>query len=65
MPIKRKKTVRELRLEKAWEQSELSKRTGLSVTTISEIENHKTSPRPATRAKLASALGVEPADIAF
>lgn len=51
------KRAREKRL---MTQEELAKSTGISVTSISRIENGAHKPRFSTVKKLAAALGVEP-----
>ena len=51
------KRAREKRL---MTQEELAKSTGISVTSISRIENGAHKPRFSTIKKLAAALGVEP-----
>lgn len=52
-------TVRELRKDRNLSQEELARRAGLSVTTLSNIENgHRGRVHRGTKAKIANALGV-------
>jgi len=50
--------LREAREAKGWSQSELSRRSGVRLATISEIEHGKIVPNLRTVCKLADALGV-------
>lgn len=52
--------MREVRDRLAVSQEELQRRTGMSRTTISSLENGKQSPHPSTVRRLAEALGVHP-----
>lgn len=54
-----------MRETKAWTQSELSERAGVTALTILRIENDKTHPRLPTVRKLADALGVNPGWLLF
>jgi len=54
--------IRQLREAKGWSQDELADAAGLHRTHISLIENAKREVQLDTVAKLATALGVEPAD---
>lgn len=55
--------VRQLRLARGWNQTELAFHAGLAPSVISQIENGKRDPSAGTLRKLASALGVEVADL--
>ncbi len=55
--------LREARERKFLTQEELSKRTGISVGTIHNLENGRTKPRLPTVRKLAEGLGVSPEDL--
>ena len=46
-------------------QVDLRKATGLTIASISRIENHTQKPTPKTKIKLASALGVDPSEISW
>ena len=52
--------VRQFRQEKGWNFEELSKRSGISVSYLNEIEKGKKYPQPENLAKLADALGIAP-----
>ena len=51
------KRVRSLRERKGWSQSELARRAGIGVSTLSEIESGQNAPRLDTLVALAHALG--------
>jgi transcriptional regulator with XRE-family HTH domain len=55
--------LRRLREHEALTQAELSKRTGISINSISAIEQDKQSARLSTVRKLADALGVHPSEL--
>lgn len=61
----RQMSLRELRGREALTQEELSKRSGVSLPTIHELEHGKRFARATTRRKLAEALGVEPQSLAY
>lgn len=46
-----------------WSQSELSRRSGVHPTTISQIESGRLQPYKSQLKKLAKALGVYPVDL--
>lgn len=50
--------VRELRIKKGWSQNQLAELTGISQTTISEMENGKRNKMYNNIKKLAQVLGV-------
>ncbi|MCC6461411.1 MAG: helix-turn-helix domain-containing protein [Saprospiraceae bacterium] len=52
--------VRQFRQERSWNFEELSKRTGISVSYLNEIEKGKKYPQPENLQKLAEALGITP-----
>lgn len=52
--------VRQLRQEKGWNFEELSRRTGISVSYLNEIEKGKKYPQPENLGKLSTAFGVTP-----
>lgn len=52
--------VRQFRQEKGWNFEELSKRSGISVSYLNEIEKGKKYPQPENLAKLAGALDIAP-----
>jgi transcriptional regulator with XRE-family HTH domain len=56
-------TIRQLREENGWNQTELGFHAGASPSIISLIENGKRNPSTATLAKIAGALGVEVVDL--
>jgi XRE family transcriptional regulator, regulator of sulfur utilization len=58
-------TLKEWRKKKAITLEELHGLTGLSITTISRIEQGKHEARAITRKKIAKALGLEPEQIDF
>ncbi len=58
-------TLRELREGAALSQEELSRKAGISPTTLLEIELGRRSAQPKTRRKLAEALGVKPQSLAY
>ncbi len=55
--------LREVRERKWITQDELAERTGLSVPTISRLENGHNAPRIRTVRTLAEALGVDPDEL--
>jgi transcriptional regulator with XRE-family HTH domain len=57
------KTVKQLRELKPWTQDDLRKATGLTIASISRIENGSQKPTPKTKIKIASALGIESSNI--
>lgn len=61
----RLKTIKELRELKPWTQADLRKATGLTIATISRIENGTQKPTPKTKIKIASAFRVEPSSISW
>jgi transcriptional regulator with XRE-family HTH domain len=58
-------TMRALREHKGWSQTTLARTVGVSQTTIWYIERGERRPGPATRQKIAEALGVAPDGIAW
>jgi Zn-dependent peptidase ImmA (M78 family)/transcriptional regulator with XRE-family HTH domain len=52
------KRVRSLRERMGWSQSELARRAGIGVSTLSDIESGRSAPRLDTVVALANALGV-------
>jgi transcriptional regulator with XRE-family HTH domain len=55
--------LRQLRLERALTQMDLSRMTGLSVDAISRLENELRYAQVSTVRRLAQALGVEPREL--
>ena len=55
--------LRQLRLERALTQMDLSQMTGLSVDAISRLENELRHAQVSTVRRLAQALGVEPREL--
>ena len=55
--------LRQLRLERALTQMDLSRMTGLSVDAISRLENELRSAQVSTVRRLAEALRVEPGEL--
>ena len=55
--------LRQLRLERALTQMDLSQMTGLSVDAISRLENELRYAQISTVRRLAQALGVEPREL--
>ncbi len=55
--------LRKLREERLMTQQDLAGQAGLTLTTISRLENGRTRPRPRTIRVLAKALDVEPAEL--
>ncbi|NKB59584.1 MAG: helix-turn-helix domain-containing protein [Alphaproteobacteria bacterium] len=53
--------VRAFRQERVWSQEELAHRAGVHRTYISQVERAVTNPTVTVIAKIAHALGVEPA----
>ena len=59
-----KNRLKELRTSRGLSQEELSKKSGISRTTLSKIENNEEiAVNTKTIAKLADAFGVKPSDI--
>lgn len=59
-----RKTLQQMRLQRALSMSELARAAGVSASTIMDIEAGA-QPRMRTIRKLAAALGCEPQDIAW
>ena len=57
-------TLREIRRRRFMTQAELSEKTGLTITTISQLENGRRQPSLRTVRRLAEALGVRPEKLA-
>ena len=55
--------LREVRERKLMTQTELAERAGLTLSTISRLENGLQRPRISTARVLAEALGVQPEDL--
>jgi transcriptional regulator with XRE-family HTH domain len=55
--------LNQLRTREALTQRDLSERTGLTIATISRIEQNQVEPRLSTVRKLADALGVHPSQL--
>ena len=55
--------LNQLRTREALTQRDLSERTGLTIATISRIEQNQVEPRLSTVRKLANALGVHPSQL--
>jgi transcriptional regulator with XRE-family HTH domain len=55
--------LRQLRLERALTQMDLSRMTGISVDAISRLENELRYAQISTVRRLAQALGVEPREL--
>lgn len=55
--------LRGLRERASLSQMELAQRSGVSRATIADLEAGKRPARPATRRKIAAALGVEPHEL--
>lgn len=58
------RALRKIRTEADLKQHELARRTELSPSQISKIENGKGNPRWATAQRIAAALGVDLAELA-
>lgn len=56
-------TLRELREERLMTQQDLAGQAGLTLTTVSRLENGRTRPRPRTIRALAKALEIAPAEL--
>ncbi|MBA3472109.1 MAG: helix-turn-helix transcriptional regulator [Rubrobacter sp.] len=56
-------TVRQLRLEKGWNQNELAFHADLAPSVISQVETGKREPSATSLRKLANALGVDVPDL--
>lgn len=52
--------VRQFRQERGWNFEEMSRRSGISISYLNEIEKGKKYPQPENRQRLAKALGVTP-----
>ena len=55
--------LNQIRTREALTQRDLSERTGLTIATISRIEQNQVEPRLSTVRKLANALGVHPSQL--
>ena len=55
--------LNQLRTREALTQRDLSERTGLTIASISRIEQNQVEPRLSTVRKLANALGVHPSQL--
>lgn len=55
--------LRDLRIRRAITQEELATEAGIGKNTVNRLERDLTEPRPPTLRKLASALGVDPAEL--
>jgi transcriptional regulator with XRE-family HTH domain len=55
--------LNQLRTQEALTQRDLSERTGLTIATISRIEQNQVEPRLSTVRRLAEALGVHPSQL--
>ena len=55
--------LNQIRTREALTQRDLSERTGLTIATISRIEQNQAEPRLSTVRKLANALGVHPSQL--
>ena len=58
-------TLKEIRINKVMSQADLSRKSGVTIATISRIEMGHNKPRFVTIHKFAEALGVEPNTIDF
>lgn len=52
--------LKQLREERMLTQQDLASKAGLTVATLSRLENRKARPRPRTIRTLAEALGIDP-----
>lgn len=52
--------VRQFRQERGWNFEEMSRRSGISISYLNEIEKGKKYPQPENQRRLAAALGVTP-----
>lgn len=52
-----------MRNERSWSRADLAEKTGLSVSTISKIENRERRPRAAAFAAICTAFGCAPTDL--
>lgn len=57
------RNVRDVRQDRIWSQEELADRAGVHRTYISQVERGVTNPTATVIAKIADALGVEPAEL--
>jgi transcriptional regulator with XRE-family HTH domain len=55
--------VQALRRSKVMERRELAERSGISYSTLAQIETNRRTVRAATVRRIASVLGVEPEDL--
>ncbi len=55
--------LNQLRTQEALTQRDLSERTGLTIVTVSRIEQNQVEPRLSTVRRLAEALGVHPSQL--
>ena len=53
------KSISRLRKEKGWTLAEVSKKTGVAISTLSKIENNKASPTYEVLVRLAEGLGLD------
>ena len=53
------KFISRLRKEKGWTLAEVSKKTGVAISTLSKIENNKSSPTYEVLVRLAEGLGLD------
>lgn len=53
--------LRDLRISRAWTQTDLADHADLDLQTVSRIETGKVRPRPSTVRRLADAFQIEPA----
>ena len=53
------KSISRLRKEKGWTLAEVSKKTGVAISTLSKIENNKSSPTYEVLVRLAEGLGLD------
>ena len=58
-PVRLGARIREIRQRTAWTLEELSRRTGITKSTLSKIENDQVSPTFEVVQKLAAGLGIE------
>lgn len=52
------------RRARGWSREQLAARAGVSAATVARIERGIVAPHPATRAALATVLGIAPDDVA-
>jgi len=58
-------TLSLLRRRKVLTLEELANEAGVTVSTLSRLENDLQTPRPSTLRKVAKALGVDPSELVF